>query len=731
MHSIFGFPRRAFFLLHIAWILSAMLLPMTPAVGQSPACPVVAASDPTPAETAYAAAQYPQAKALYEEALTAQPHNLQLSAAVVRTLLHQGDLTQAAAHAEKNLAENPNSAIALTSLASVQLHQGVPWLALETLKTAAVADPCYARIHLVRSQLLRIDSMYASERAEIQSAYAIDPNDPDIRRAWQNIVSTAHEIESVEQSLSTSKDLDPESRQKAQATVRSMLSQLSESNQTCQVLPTVASAAFTLLPSHQDPKHIDGYRLEVRFPKSTAKLQIDTIASGLFISRALANENGFQQAAGDAPGTVHVDSVHIGPLEFRDCVVGVSDTPFAGNADGFIGTDMFAPWLITLDHPASKLLLDPLPRRQELLPGDRLKDPETQDFMPAYHRQQYLMVPVTLNNKTRKLFILDSGIRFSTMTPEAAHAVSTIKVNFTNAVQTVSGATLQVYRDNFDFQFANLTLTHQDHIIQLDPAAIERNTGIQVAGMLGFDMLHLLVLHLDYRDGLIKLDASSTSNEKPAAGAPANETAKASATGSITPVCEPADDRDRPIGSTIEAKVTALLDSAHLKPGKEIYVKLVNDWTSPFCNLSQGSILSGHVTAALSTRKPDSSELSMVFDHGECGGKSKRPVSLTIVGLVASPDQFVGLHNATPLEVSGGRRSISSAAANVAVDASEENLIASNLPRTIHPGIVIGLPHLKLEPQGGPACSSRITSTDPSVRLGVGSELFLTMQVLP
>ena len=43
--------------------------------------------------------------------------------------------------------------------------------------------------------------------------------------------------------------------------------------------------------------------------------------------------------------------MRIGPLEFRDCMVGVSDTPIAGKADGFIGTDIFASYLVTLDFP--------------------------------------------------------------------------------------------------------------------------------------------------------------------------------------------------------------------------------------------------------------------------------------------------------------------------------------------------------------------------------------------
>ena len=95
------------------------------------------------------------------------------------------------------------------------------------------ADPCYARSHLIRSRVLRINSMYASERAEIQKAYDIDPTDPDIQRAWQGIVSPAHEIEGIDQSLATMKDLDPEIRKKAEASIDSMMPLLTENSQTC------------------------------------------------------------------------------------------------------------------------------------------------------------------------------------------------------------------------------------------------------------------------------------------------------------------------------------------------------------------------------------------------------------------------------------------------------------------------------------------------------------------
>jgi hypothetical protein len=191
-----------------------------------------------------------------------------------------------------------------------------------------------------------------------------------------------------------------------------------------------------------------------------------------------------------------------------------------------------------------------------------------------------------------------------------------------------------------------------------------------------------------------------------------------------------ADDRDLPLDSTIEAKVTSLLDSAHLKPGKEITVQVLTEWQFPGCNLSARSTLFGHVTTASSSKDPGASELGLVFDKGECDRHSKKPISLSVIGVVAPPDQYVGLHGALPSEVSGGGRNISNSVGNGG-PAQDENLNPGGAPHTVHPGIVVGIPKLKLEPHGGPDCSAKLTSTSRSVRLSSGSELILTMQMAP
>ncbi len=683
------------------------------------------------AEAAYQEAKYERAESLYQQVLLEKPNDPNLNIALVHTLLHENRIADAATRANKAVADDPRSADALTALAEVQLRQGEPWLASQTLDSAAVADPCSPRAHLIRSRIFRIDSMYASERAELQAAYQIDPSDPDIQHAWRHTVNPANDIQRIEDSLATMNNLDPDIRAKAQASANSMLSLLSESSQTCQSAPITRPVTLPLIPGYENVKQVSGYKLAVDFPRGKAKLTVDTAASGLYISQALAEANGFQHAEGAPTNTVEVDNLQIGPLQFRNCMVGVSDTAFADGVEGFIGTDIFAPYLITINPPEAKLEVEPLPlppgKQKSALPGDRYFAPDLRGYTPVYHKNQYLLVPVRLNKKDRRLFVLDTGIRLTTMTPEVAHSISNTRVNFTNSVRTVSGATLQIYRDSFDLEFANLSLDRQGHILEFDPSAIDQNAGIEVAGMLGFDILHSLVMHIDYRDGLVKFDSP--------ASAPARTTVLSSHAGAPSPVsnegynssCTPYANQnaDHPLNSTIQGRIVGWLDSGHLKVGQSISVKVLQDWIAPSCTLIVGANLYGHVLAA--TASKSASELAIVFDHGDCSGHPQQELSLRIIGVAGGDTQYEGVHNAMPTQVAGGGRAISDAAASMG-RAADDNMKPGAAPKTVHPGVVAGIPHLKLIPEGGPQCSAMLTSEERSVHLGTGTEFILTMQ---
>lgn len=715
---------------------AVLLLSAGSAFAQSTACSPVPTHPATPAETAYREAKYERAEGLYQQALLEKPNDPELNIALVHTLLHEGRISDAATLANKAIGSDPHSAGALTASAEVQLRQGQPWFASQTLDSAAAADPCYPRAHLIRSRVFRIDSMYASERAELQAAYQIDPSDPDIQRAWRHTVNPANDIQRIEDSLTTIDNLDPDIRTKAQASANSMLSLLSENSQTCQSAPITAPVTLPLIPAYENVKQVSAYKLAVDFPKGKAKLTVDTAASGLYISQALAEANGFQRAEGAPPNTVEVDNLQIGPLQFRNCMVGVSDMPFSDGVEGFIGTDVFAPYLITLNPAEAKLEVEPLPHpagdQKSVLPGDRYLAPDLAGYVPVYHKNQYLLVPVMLNKKDRRLFVLDTGIRLTTMTPEVAHSISNTRANFTNPVKTVSGATLQIYRDSFDLQFANLSLDRQGHILEFDPSAIDQNAGMEVAGMLGFDILHSLVMHIDYRDGLVKFDSS--------ASGPARTTVLSSQTAAPSALSSEGtnsgcaqyanQDTDHPLSSTIQGGVIGWLDSGHLKAGQSITVKVVQDWVAPSCTLTAGANLYGHVLAATSSKSGGASQLAIVFDHGDCSGHPKQELSLRIIGVAGGDAENQAVHNVMPTEVAGGGRSISDAAASMGV-ALDDNMKPGVAPKIVRPGIVAGIPHLKLSLEGGPQCSAMLTSEDRSVHLGSGTEFILTMQSMP
>ena len=91
--------------------------------------------------------------------------------------------------------------------------------------------------------------------------------------------------------------------------------------------------------------------MDVKLNNHTARLQIDTGASGLLISRSVAKQAGLEEftteeVRGIGSGneksayTAYVESIKIGSLEFRDCEVRVLDSRSVVGNDGLIGMDM-------------------------------------------------------------------------------------------------------------------------------------------------------------------------------------------------------------------------------------------------------------------------------------------------------------------------------------------------------------------------------------------------------
>ena len=265
------------------------------------------------------------------------------------------------------------------------------------------------------------------------------------------------------------------------------------------------------------------------------RLQIDTGASGLLISRSMAERAGLTEfskmqlggvgSQGEKDGYIaFADSIKIGALEFRDCAVRVLNSRNVVDSDGLIGMDVFSNFLVTLDYPMRKLALAPLPVRPEDAaaakpaleteeeqtpvrgPHNRYIGPEMKDWTPVYRQGHQLMIRATLNKTSEKLFILDTGSFSTTISSEAARELGKLHVEDRMTIHGISGKVDKVYyADNVTFHFANLA-QKADEAFAFDTSNLSKHTGLEVSGFIGITTLAQLTMHIDYRDGLVKFD---------------------------------------------------------------------------------------------------------------------------------------------------------------------------------------------------------------------------------
>ena len=187
--------------------------------------------------------------------------------------------------------------------------------------------------------------------------------------------------------------------------------------------------------------------------------------------------------------------------------------------------------------------------------------------------------------------------------------------------------------------------------------------------------------------------------------------------------CAQIPDSDIPISNTLQAKITNPLEAAHLKPGKKVWVNAAIGMIYPGCRLEPDAAIYGTVTAASASKNPAASELAIDFNSADCTGHSKQSMKFVLIGVLAPPDQLRSMHNALPTEVNGSGRQISDAAGS----SPDAQLNPGGAPHTVKPGVVLGFKNLKLEPQGGPQCSGRLTSTDKNIQLAQGAILLLAV----
>jgi hypothetical protein len=126
-----------------------------------------------------------------------------------------------------------------------------------------------------------------------------------------------------------------------------------------------------------------------------------------------------------------------------------------------------------------------------------------QSYSQIFRFGHSLLIPTAVNQLPYKLFMIDTGAFDNAITPEAAREASKLYSDPNMRVKGLSGAVNEVYRaDNVTLTFAHFRQQRQG-LVSFDLTNISNSIGTEVSGTLGFAMLRLLDIKIDYRDGLV------------------------------------------------------------------------------------------------------------------------------------------------------------------------------------------------------------------------------------
>jgi hypothetical protein len=131
------------------------------------------------------------------------------------------------------------------------------------------------------------------------------------------------------------------------------------------------------------------------------------------------------------------------------------------------------------------------------------------DYAPVFEFGHSLLIPTTVNSAPSKLFLIDTGAFDNLLSLAEAQEVSKVSGEYATQVKGMSGKAKRVYSaSNATIQFSNVRQQRED-LVTLDMTRTSDDFGTEVSGVLGFAMLWMLEMKIDYRDGLVDFTAET------------------------------------------------------------------------------------------------------------------------------------------------------------------------------------------------------------------------------
>ena len=220
--------------------------------------------------------------------------------------------------------------------------------------------------------------LFASARKNFEQAHALSPNDIEVRHAWIGTLPKDRRIEEYTAQLKDKKQLNA----KDASRLEESLAHAKDYHATdCRQDTPPEKARIPIRAIMNGPTNREGLALDVFFNGKRRRLEIDTGASGIVLSREAAASLGLTReqkietgGVGDqgdvSTAIAHVESLKIGNLEFKNCPVELLEKRGRLDIDGLIGGNFFSSYLVSLDFPGLELRLDPIPKRPDEKPTE-------------------------------------------------------------------------------------------------------------------------------------------------------------------------------------------------------------------------------------------------------------------------------------------------------------------------------------------------------------------------
>jgi predicted aspartyl protease/Tfp pilus assembly protein PilF len=509
----------------------------------------------------FQAGKFSEAIQKYQQALKAEPTLIPAQAGLIQAYLRTDQVDAAYDLAKSSLAANPSSAQLLAVMGSAQYRRAEIPESEASFKAAIKSDPSSVEAYLGLARVFRTALLYRRAYDQILRAHEIAPQNPEVQRAWFGMLPRRERIKALEAYLAGPHPDDPEENASLHSWLEYLKATVDQPTHACKLTSNVDKTETQLQMFLRDAKHVAGYGLLVKINDRNQRLLLDTGASGIVINRKAAEKAGLKRISsvqfhgiGDSGQrdayVAQADQLRIGDLEFKDCIVTVSEKSMGLDEDGLIGADVFSSFIVDIDLPGDAFRLSPLPKRPEeateapatlaseagsdsedqpeeagqaekptektsaeksaaalpvpRIPKDRYVAPDMANWARIYRIGHDLLMPTHVNESKAMLFILDTGASLNMISTRAAATVSKVRSEDNLRIKGLSGDVNKVYTtDMAALQFANIRQPNQ-YMATIDMSRISKNLGIEVSGFIGFPVFRLVEMKIDYRDGLVR-----------------------------------------------------------------------------------------------------------------------------------------------------------------------------------------------------------------------------------